>query len=72
MIPKKVPFRYGDQFIEVSVDSPPVVMTAVGPRAALASRWKCRMCGKCIKPNNAGAQSHIALHLRLALQEKPQ
>jgi hypothetical protein len=26
--------------------------------------WECRLCGKRIKPNTAGAQSHVAKHLR--------
>jgi hypothetical protein len=27
-------------------------------------KWKCRRCGKVIKRNTAGAQSHLAKHLR--------
>ena len=26
--------------------------------------WECRMCGKVIKRNAAGAQSHLAKHVR--------
>jgi hypothetical protein len=26
--------------------------------------WKCRLCGRVIKKNTAGAQSHLARHLR--------
>lgn len=26
--------------------------------------WECRTCGRRVKPNTAGAQSHIAKHLR--------
>ena len=26
--------------------------------------WECRRCGQKLKPNTAGAQSHIARHLR--------
>lgn len=28
--------------------------------------WECRGCGQRIKPNTAGAQSHVAKHLREA------
>jgi hypothetical protein len=28
--------------------------------------WECRLCGQRLKPNTAGAQSHIAKHLRIA------
>ncbi len=28
--------------------------------------WECRMCGQRLKPNTAGAQSHVAKHLRKA------
>lgn len=30
----------------------------------LPERWICRLCRKELKPNNAGAQSHLAKHLR--------
>lgn len=26
--------------------------------------WQCRYCGQVIKPNSAGAQSHLVKHLR--------
>ena len=28
-------------------------------------RWICRVCSLAVKPNAAGAQSHIAKHLRV-------
>lgn len=27
--------------------------------------WECRACGRHLKPNTAGAQSHVAKHLRV-------
>lgn len=60
----RIPARYRDAFVEVCVNTPPVVMTAVGPRSAVAYRWKCNRCGAIIKPNTAGAQSHLAFHVR--------
>lgn len=26
--------------------------------------WQCKLCGKSLRPNTAGAQSHIAKHVR--------
>ena len=65
----RMPARYRDSFVEVAVDVPPVVMTAVGPRAAVAYRWKCNRCGKAIMKNTAAAQSHLAKHVREVLAE---
>jgi len=62
----RIPARYRGNFVEVAVDAPPVVMTAVGPRAAVGYRWKCNRCGKVIKQNSAAAQSHLAKHVREA------
>ncbi len=62
-----VPARYRDSFTSVAVDVPPVVMTAVGPRASVGYRWKCLRCGQLIQTNTVGAQSHIAKHVRAAL-----
>ncbi len=59
-----VPFRYQDTFSAVQVDVlGPVVMTAVGPRGVIGWRWKCRRCGQLLRPNTAGAQSHVAKHV---------
>lgn len=59
-----VPARYRPFYVEVAVDVPPVVMTAVGPRSAVGYRWKCNRCGAVIQRNTAGAQSHLAKHVR--------
>lgn len=60
-----MPLRYLDYFKDIWVDVPePVVMTAFGPRTPVARRWVCRLCGKALKPNTAGAQSHVAKHVR--------
>lgn len=61
-----VPNRYRDRFVAVQVAVPGgrVVMTAAGPRADVSWRWKCNHCSKFIRPNTAGAQSHIAKHVR--------
>ena len=63
---RRLPTRYLAHYTQVAVDVPPVVMTAVGPRAAVGYRWKCRHCGKLIAQNPAGAQSHLAAHVRAA------
>lgn len=60
----KLPARYRDNFTEVAVDVEPVIMTSVGPRSSVGYRWKCNRCGQTIKRNTAGAQSHIAKHVR--------
>ena len=52
------------EIAQVAVDAAPTVMTSVGPRSSVAYRWKCYRCGKIIKPNTAGAQSHLAKHVR--------
>jgi len=26
--------------------------------------WICKICGRAIRPNNAGAQSHVTKHVR--------
>ncbi len=31
--------------------------------------WRCRQCEKDLMPNTAGAQSHLAKHLREALSK---
>lgn len=62
----RLPARYRDHFVEVAIDAPPVVMTSVGPRAAVGYRWKCNRCGKVIKQNTAAAQSHLMSHVRKA------
>lgn len=61
-----VPDRYESYFRVITVDSGPTVMTSVGPRRSIGYRWECRHCGTVIKPNSAGAQSHIAKHVRCA------
>jgi hypothetical protein len=66
-----VPARYLDRLQEVAVDCEPVVITAVGPRSAVGYRWKCLRCGQLLKRNTAGAQSHIAKHVREATKEQP-
>lgn len=65
--PLRIPARYRDDFIEVMVDGPPVVMTSVGPRSTLCRCWKCNRCLQLIRPNTAAAQSHIAKHVRRSL-----
>jgi hypothetical protein len=61
----KVPMRYEPYFKDILADVPGrVVMTSVGPRGVLGRVWRCLLCGQDIKPNNLGAQSHVAKHLR--------
>ena len=71
----RVSFRYADNFAAVQVDVPGHdVMTSVGLRSAVGWRWKCRLCGKLLRPNTAGAQTHIAMHVQqkaAAPQEAP-
>lgn len=62
----RIPPRYHDEFFEVAVNVSPVVVTSVGLRSAVAYRWKCNRCGKVIKPNTLGAQSHVVMHVRQA------
>lgn len=63
---KNLPERYISHFSAIDVTIPELgtIATSVGPRGRLGRRWRCRRCGKEIKPNTAGAQSHIAKHLR--------
>lgn len=61
---RRIPERYRAWFKAELVDCEPIVMTSVGPRASLCSRWRCRVCGHLIKPNNAGAASHVAKHTK--------
>lgn len=65
---KPLPLRYQLHFKDVQVEIPELgtVATSVGPRGYVGWRWECKHCGKRIKPNNAGAQSHIAFHVRRA------
>jgi hypothetical protein len=62
----RVPARYRGLLCEVMVDIPELgtVATSVGPRGILGRRWKCYLCGQLLKPNTAGAQSHLAKHVR--------
>jgi len=64
-----LPLRYTDYFavVQETVPEAGIVMTAVGPRGFVGWRWKCRRCGQHLKPNTAGAQSHLAKHLRAAM-----
>lgn len=62
----QLPDRYASRFQAVDVPGERVVMTSVGARHDVKRVWRCRICGKEIKPNSAGAQSHIAKHLRLS------
>ena len=64
----KIPYRYRDYFKDVWADVPErgAVLTAVGPRGFVGRRWRCKQCGQDLKPNTAGAQSHIAKHLKEA------
>jgi hypothetical protein len=61
-----MPIRYQSRFAKVQVEIPELgtVATAVGPRGYVGWRWKCLQCGRLLKPNTAGAQSHVAKHLR--------
>ena len=63
-IDRPIPARYRDSYVTVCVDAAPIVMTAVGPRASVAYRWKCNRCGQVIQQNNAAAQSHTMKHVR--------
>lgn len=38
--------------------------THIGYRSRGVTGWKCKLCGITIRPNAAGAQSHIAKHVR--------
>jgi hypothetical protein len=51
-----LPRRYRDWFREVRTN------TEDGLRWFFW--WECRVCGQRIKPNTAGAQSHVAKHVR--------
>lgn len=66
----RIPARYRDDFVEVAIDVGPAVMTSVGPRFAVGYRWKCNRCRQVIKQNTAGAQSHLAKHVRAVLKEQ--
>lgn len=50
-----VPFRYRNYFryLRVNYDDLTYEM-----------KWECRMCGQILKRNTAGAQSHLAKHVR--------
>jgi hypothetical protein len=40
------------------------VWTHTGYKSRTVTAWACKLCGKEIRPNAAGAQSHIAKHVR--------
>lgn len=54
----RLPMRYWDRFR--------LVKTRTEDGLLWYFLWECRSCGKRIKPNTAGAQSHISKHLREA------
>lgn len=56
-----IPFRYQRAFRLVLVARRGSSYRGGGERIF---HWECRRCGQVIKPNNAGAQSHVAKHLR--------
>lgn len=68
MAASRLPFRYVEFFRAVLAPDPslPTVAISVPPyaRAVLSHRWECRRCGLRLKPNNAGAVSHLAKHCR--------
>ncbi len=66
----RIPERYVPYFKDVWVELGPTIATSVGPRGTVGRRWVCRRCGSSLKPNSAGAQSHIAKHLREAADEQ--
>ena len=65
---RQLPARYVEYFKAIDVEIPEagVVMTSVGPRGFIGIRWQCCRCGQRLRPNAAGAQSHIAKHMREA------
>jgi hypothetical protein len=72
-MPKKktiVPVRYQAHFMQVWADGDRIVHTSAGERRDVKLVWRCKLCGREIKPNTAGAQSHIAWHLRKADTQK--
>ena len=56
-----LPFRYHYMFREIR--------TKAEDGLRWFFLWECRRCGKTIKPNTAGVQSHIAKHVRGAVPE---
>lgn len=69
-ISKPIPARYRDHFVEVAVAVPPIIETLAGPRSAVGYRWKCNKCGAILKEYTAGAQAHIAKHVREAERDR--
>lgn len=62
----RVPLRYQTYFKSIDIENPSITInTSVGLRHSLMNVWKCNLCGKEIKPNNAAAQSHIVKHTKL-------
>lgn len=53
--PTGVPYRYAREFRVIRV----APLHSTEP-----FHWQCRRCGQIIRPNTAGAQSHVAKHLR--------
>lgn len=55
------PYRYRPHFRDIKVGREGSSYRG-GGRSII--HWQCRLCGQIIKPNTAGAQSHIAKHVR--------
>ena len=65
----EIPIRYRDYFRDLRVTVPG--SSYRGGTANFKLHWECRRCGQVIQRNAAGAQSHLAKHVRAATRERP-